>query len=172
MPFAGYWDKYGYSPPSSHPSDSQDWATDIYAGSGTPVKVYAFAPSSVSLSLKVEYKGVGCNSSSGTTVNVAIYWNGTKIGRSSFSHLYSVPSGIATGKTISNETQLGVTHQFANTICYRVSGSNGVHTHFGAYNVTGRSCYAPLKSKTKYSAARWIGIVGVNNATHQHQACS
>ena len=176
-PFTGYWDRFGYAPPATHPRSSADWATDIYQAQGTAVKLQAFAPSNVNLTFKVSYRGAGCSTTDGPTVRVAVYWNGTNIGWLAYSHLASVPSGVSTGASIGNGAILGYTRQWTKQSCYQVSNPNGVHTHLGAANVrnvagsTNYSCYAPLASGTQYPLGRWIGIIGANNATNVQRAC-
>ena len=52
MPFTGWFDKYGFSPPGSH-FTSGDWSTDLYAPPPTTVKAWIQIPSGGTTTLKV-----------------------------------------------------------------------------------------------------------------------
>lgn len=171
MPFDGRFDSFGLSPTTSHHT-SGDVSMDLYAPSGTGVKVYAYAPKGVTLKLKTSGAPTStCGRGENVTVNV--YWNGEKIGWFKYGHLKSIPSTVrASGATLSNGTTIGATSTWAKLAgCWEVSTAAGVHTHYTAYNEKNYACMAPY-SKKDVAVGRWIGIVGHGGATSAKRYCA
>jgi hypothetical protein len=171
MPFSGWFDRSGVSPPATHPpvSASVDWATDLYAEETTAVQA-RFGGSGIRLTLNA----VKDTCIAGKSVLVDVWAYETKVGRVTYGHLNSVPSSIATGaygKSISLGTTLGYLKKWPySATCYAVNTNEGVHTHFEAYNYVGYSCWT-VNSKTSYPVGTRIGFLGSNKAYKARQHC-
>jgi hypothetical protein len=170
MPFTGWFDRFGASPPASHPAgDTADWATDLYAAEGTAVQARFGGPG-----IKLKLNDVKATCTAGTSVLVDVWAYETRVGRVKYGHLTSVPSWITTGTNGVTNIPLGSTlgslKKWPYSSCYAVNTAEGVHTHFEAYNYVGYSCWT-VTSKTSYSAGTRIGFVGSNKAYKARQHC-
>lgn len=167
MPFSGKW-AYNtlVSPPytdvnSSHPSvhhhpGGGDWATDIYAPEGTPVKLNVPVVTGGALSFSWKSTSTSCGQSTG--VNIIV--NGATVGWLYYAHL----NNAVTSGAISNGMQLGTVHDWG--------GCNpGVHVHTEFKNTTNYSCYVDNGQPgvtLSYGAA--FAVLGSSN-TGAQQAC-
>ncbi|WP_343909913.1 hypothetical protein [Nocardioides aquiterrae] len=173
MPASGYYDRFGYSPFSSHPGD--DVATDIYQTDGTAAVLRAAAPTSANLTMKIGSRYGSCSGAAGTGLTVNVYRNGTYIGFYRVTHLNNV--SLTAGAAVYNGTVLGTFHKWdLHNSCYDVSTPEGVHVHVGLFNAEGLhqgwACYSPsLSSRTWYTEGRWIGSLGPNGISTGHQPC-
>jgi len=170
MPFTGWFDKYGFSPPGSH-FTSGDWSTDLYAPPPTTVKAWIQIPSGGTTTLKVLSVGTTCGTA-GKTVKLDVYVNGTKSGWMSYGHLDAVPGGIVPGASVAVGGTVGKTKLWSYQAgCWEVTNTGGVHTHFTAYNYHNYACYLD-KSEQYLSYNTSIGRIGGAYATHAKQECT
>ncbi len=175
MPFPG---KYGKESPSTHHS-SGDWSIDLYAIPGTAVRVKVVNSASVPLKMVVNNVRTTCGTA-GRSVRIDLYRNNVKLGWIDYGHLANVPTTVKAGATVAQNQQIGVTHKWASQAdnCWVVSSNSGVHTHFTAYdydahaNVADYACWANYTMGSSLAAGRWIGSVGLTNATRKKQACT
>lgn len=172
MPFTGYWDRFGTSPPNSHgnetPNSVKDWATDIYATSGATNYLRLQAPLGKTLTVRL-INGGSCTGvcSVGVNAQIEVLLNGVSLGWVKYGHLKDVPATVG-----SNGAVLGKLNLWPwNDTYWRVGDDSGVHTHLSMYNTTGYSCYWPLASKTKYLDGRLIGKLGGTGASAVNSAC-
>lgn len=175
MPFTGWWDRFGWAHPSGHHT-SGNWSTDLYQASGTPVRPRVYLPRNYALTLKVNSTPAVTCGSAGKNVVLDVYAGSTRLGYIKYGHLNSVPSGLVTGTTVSQGTQLGTLSNWPwRTGCWEVSSTSGIHTHFTSYNYSGYSCYWPVRSQsaseTQSPEGRLIAQLGSTTATGTQQAC-
>lgn len=172
MPFAGDWDRFGTTPPSSHGNDTasvKDWAVDIYQASGTKTYLRLYAPRGKTLTVRASSGNAGCTGvcSVGQNAKVDVLLNGTLLGWVNFGHLKSVPTTIG-----SATAQLGTLNLWPyDASFWQVSSASGVHTHFTMDNASGYSCYWPLAAKTTYPLGRMIGKLGATDAPGINSVC-
>jgi hypothetical protein len=174
MPFTGWFDRFGYSHPSSHGPDAApfDWHTDLYKAPDASVRAYATAStvpqSQITLKVVKRYELAGAGTSLELDVKVYETW----VGRIKYAHLKNVPNWTA-GTTLPNGQILGQLHLWPPGQYWQVNGPTGVHTHFGAGNVNyhGYSCYINRASGTELAAGAHIAWVGTTRATAAKQAC-
>jgi hypothetical protein len=166
MPFTGEWAyNTNVNPPytdvnSSHPSvhhtpGSGDWATDIYAGESTAVKlVVPYATGALSFSW------ASSSTSCGTSTRVNIAVGGVNVGWLYFAHLQNA---VTTG-TITNGMTLGTVHNW---------GCNpGAHVHVEFRNTTNYSCYvAHGNPGVTLTQSTNFGVLGSTNVGAR-QACA
>jgi hypothetical protein len=178
MPFTGWWDRFGYAPPSSHGDNSAgslpapyDWATDIYQGAGTAVKAIANASGVPQSSIRLTVYNRS-NTSCGTRLELDVSIYETHVGRVKYSHLTGVP-GWAKGTLIPSGTTIGNLNQWPYSSCWQVTTANGVHTHFAAGNVNnhGYACYHHRGSGSYLPEGTHVGWVGTTRAWTSKQAC-
>jgi hypothetical protein len=157
MPFTGYFDRFGYSPPASHPISDRyaDWATDVYAAAGTAVRPRIAAPL---LTTPYELKiGRLTSGSAGKGVVVNVMRGTTLAGTVSYRHLDKVPSSFFIGQKITTGTVLGYLRKWPYVAgVWEVNTPEGVHTHIEVGTVSGRACYYPY-SRTRRVDAQAIG---------------
>ncbi|HUC20754.1 MAG TPA: hypothetical protein VMR98_04650, partial [Candidatus Polarisedimenticolaceae bacterium] len=168
MPFTGKWAyNVPVSPPytdnnSSHPSvhhspGAGDWAIDLYAAEGTPVKLYASSSDGA-----VSY-GWKASSSCGTSSMLNVFVNGSQVGTVYYAHLANaVKSG-----PITNGMTLGTVHNWGS------SCNPGPHTHVEFKNTAGAySCYTDHGSPgVTVSEGAALGVLGSTNSGPR-QACA
>jgi len=175
MPFAGYWDRYGYSPPATHPVfhgwTGTQWSTDLYAGAGTTVKFYVSNSSTAKGKVKAVTSVPNCTWN-GSPVDAGKYvaidvlnGAGTRLGSVVYVHLDAV--AVTVGQTITSGTSLGSTKLWSQSTCWAVTGASGVHTHFEAGSaVAGQySCWTNYAAGTYLGAGSLIGKVGTTGRT-------
>jgi hypothetical protein len=177
MPFGGKWAwNANVNPPytdsnSSHPSVharyGADWATDVYAGAGTAVKLHATSPEGTvtftSAGTTDTCSSYGANiAGHGIKLNVLV--NGNQVGTVKYDHLDAISGGPYT-----NGMTLGVvTSESLNSSCYQVR-----HTHVEFTNSgSGHACYADYGNPgVTVSESAALGVLGSSNSGVQ-QACS
>jgi hypothetical protein len=170
MPFSGKW---AYNVPvagppwsdatSSHPavhkiSGGADWATDLYAGTGTAVKLQVSNVTGGTLSFSWKSTSTSC----GTSTGINIFIGGTLVGWVYFAHL----NGAVTSGAITNGMTLGTVGNF---------GCNpGPHVHVELKSTVDFACYANLGTPgaATISTGTVIGKTGVTSASGIQQACS
>jgi stress response protein SCP2 len=166
MPFSGKW-AYGanVNPPytdenSSHPAvhtpSYGDWATDLYAGQGTPVTLSVSAPGSVSFGWIARTNG-----SCGERRVVAVYVDGLQVGSIYYEHMASAAS---TASPPTNGMTVGYVHTWG-------SCNPGPHVHVELKNVSNYACWVDHGHPgTTVTANEPIGRLGSPN-TGPQQAC-
>jgi len=190
-PFSGYWDKWGYSNPASHPIGglSGNWATDYYQVSGTTGKWYASASDGGALSARVDSRTYACDAGTwdwaGLRYEIGLYRGGfsssTKHGAFIDTHVAPLVSGggywLSPGASLSNGMNIGSTYLYPNRgpACWDVDYDNSVHWHIVAGNslppTPHYACYYPWSAGSFLSQGN--GVLGaINaNATANGQAC-
>ncbi len=181
MPFSGQWaynqvvqpDSNGnYSDAtSSHPSVHHnyygDWATDVYAGAGTPVKLHVASPDG-EVSFSYNRSNDTCSSvgqniaGRGIVLNVLV--NGQPVGSVDYEHLDNISSGpYSNGMTIGN-----VTSEPLSSTCYQVR-----HAHMELRNAgSSYACWTDHGNPgTALNEGDSLGQLGSGN-TGPHQACT
>ena len=193
-PFSGYWDKFGYSSPSSHPPGAipGDWATDYYKEAGAQGKWYSVSSDGSGHIAKVGLRNNACGASSWTTAGlryrIDMYWSSapsTKFGHFAYVHVDpQVPgsqaeSWLSVGATLSQGTTIGWTFKYSYLAgCWEVSNDSGTHWHILGYNQTHYSCWRPWTSGIPggswgdwlTQATSALGAVN-SNATGTGQSC-
>lgn len=174
MPFAGYWNRYGFAPPATHPVyhswTGAQWSTDLYAAPGTAVKFYVSSSATVKGKVKAVTAVPNCTWN-GSAVDAGKYvaidvMAGTKrLGSVVYVHLDAV--GVTVGQEITSGTSVGSLKLWSQSTCYNVTGSSGVHTHFEAGSaITGQySCWQNYAAGTSLAAGAVIGKVGTTGRT-------
>ncbi len=181
-PFSGYWDRFGFSPPATHPAATwpdgvtADWATDFYKEPSTTGKWYRSSSSGSFVTTTVNQALNACNASSWT-------WAGLKyrfvVANDSgtlgwFADVHVDPNGyfLGVGAGLTNGMLIGYTKRWGySSGCYEVSSDSGVHWHIEAYNYSMYSCYAPNATGASLAAGSgMLGAVGAN-ATGPRQSC-
>jgi hypothetical protein len=176
MPFSGAWDRFGLAHPSSHHTPyGGDWATDLYATSGTPVYFHPF-DNYTGGTYVVSSVAAACRSGiiadGGHAVKVELKDRaGTSLGWVLYSHLDRVPAGVANGQPISSGALLGYTRRWNHSTCYQVSTEEGVHVHYEAYNHHNYACYWDYGSGQTVASNRSMGLVGAHGVTTAKTAC-
>jgi hypothetical protein len=172
MPFPGGFDRFGLAPATSHHT-SGHVSTDLYATAGTAVKAYAHGHRGVSVTLKTAGAPVSTCGSSGESVKLNVYWDGTYVGWFLFGHLTAIPSTIRKGGvTVPNGTVIGKTSTWPKRAgCWEVTTESGVHTHYTGFNSAEFACMAPY-AKVEIAEGRWIGLVGRTGADSTKQYCA
>jgi hypothetical protein len=136
MPFTGKWAyNADVKPPytdsnSSHPSVHQnyygDWATDIYAAEGVPVKLHVSSSDGVLSFYWISRTSGLC----GQRTVIGVKVNGVDVGSVYYEHLNSaVTSGV-----ITNGMTVGTVHSWG--VC-----NPGPHVHIELKNSSGYACY-------------------------------
>ncbi len=158
-PFSGYWDRFGYAPPSSHHIVyGGDWSVDMYRSPGSTVRVRAWP---VSQQGGVAYRiaevrracGSGVYSHGGNRVKVDFHYAGKHIGHAWYAHLANV--AVAPGQWVPHGALLGYTARFTYSSCYKVTSDAGVHVHFELFSNRHYACYI------RRSAGAWVDYWGV-----------
>lgn len=178
MPFEGRWAFNAIvNPPytdanSSHPAVHNaygfDWATDLYAGENTEVKVYGsseqgtvtFKRSSTSDTCPKPDKQVAGR---GVTFDVLV--EGSKVGQVKYDHLDLVDVG---DQPIASGTKIGeITTEPLDASCYQTR-----HAHIQFLNSTHYSCYVDhgRPGETILAPGTSLGIIGSTN-TSGKQVC-
>lgn len=164
MPFNGYWDRHGYSPPNSHHT-SGDWSTDLYGDAGQDVYAFAWSSRDRTVELRYEGKSGTCgHTNAGWTVRAGVYVDGQRRGGVSWGHLRNVPalSGNIHGKFLGDlHWWPSPQNQTNGGLCWQVDFANSVHTHFTADNAGGASCWWPHGAGTQLPARRLIAQIRV-----------
>jgi hypothetical protein len=160
MPFSGKWawpvpasppyDDVGDSHPAAHHTPGGgDWATDLYAPAGTPVRLrLANATGAVS------YSWASSSTSCGTSTRVNIAVDGVNVGWIYIAHL----AGAVTSGPISNGMTLGIV---ANLAC-NPGAPVGKHVHIEVRAPTRYACYANhgQPGATTFADGTGIGTLG------------
>ncbi|MEX0666608.1 MAG: hypothetical protein WD598_17780 [Acidimicrobiia bacterium] len=149
------------SHPSYHNAWGSDWATDLYAASGTKVYFRYTGPTGkVSLSLSPP-TNTSCGAGKRVRINIAI--DGRSLGYVQYEHLNTSGTNFADG--ITNGEYLGSIKWWGNLSCYAVKSSTGLqHVHFAATQTNRFSCWIDYGSVgTLVSHNSPIAILGANN---------
>lgn len=167
MPFAGKWAYNAtVSPPytdsnSSHPSvhhtpGSGDWATDLYAAEGTPVKLEVTAATG-----SLSYSWASSTTSCGQSTRLNVFVDGVNVGWLYFAHL----NNAVTGGSITNGMTLGYVKNWG--------GCNpGTHVHVEFRNASSYSCYYDNGNPgISLGDGAGLGVLGSTKSS-AHQACS
>lgn len=173
MPFTGYWDRFGYSPPSSHHTPfGGDWGTDIYANPGTTIRANVRSTNHT-VQLRVIHVRPGCRSGSvadgGYEVRATVLSDGQDIGWVSWMHVAN--PAVSAGQTLSPGATLGVTSRFRTSDCYQVTTDAGTHVHLEARDNTNYACYVDHGAGTLLSAGTMVGKIGGSYATSTGAQC-
>jgi len=166
MPFSGRFanEAFKETAPGKHPHywSGMQWATDIYAVPGTPVKAN-FSGNGISLKV-INVGGIpDCFSdsnktvkvSAGSYVTVSVSVNGQNIGSVHYQHLDVVD--LKAGAEISNGATLGITHMWTKSNCWQVNNDAGVHTHLEVGSKSGTACYMAHARGSKLGESDMIG---------------
>jgi len=149
MPFPGKWAyNVNVSPPwtdanSSHPSvhaapGGGDWATDLYAGEGTSVRLnVTYGTAAVSFSYVNTY--ASCGGTAGVNINVLV--GGQVVGQLNYTHL----ANAVTGGPIANNMTLGTVH-FGGSNC-----NPGTHVHMEFKNTSNYACGWAMATRARSS---------------------
>jgi hypothetical protein len=167
MPFAGKWAyNVNVDPPytdsnSSHPSVHHrfygDWATDLYAASGTPVILQVSAQGTLSFAW-LSFADGSC----GQRTVIAVYVDGTPVGSVYYEHL---SSAVKSGPAPTNGMVVGYVHDWG--------GCNpGPHIHIELKNTSNYSCWTDHGHPGTFLAqGEPLGVLGSSN-TGPQQACA
>lgn len=179
MPFTGKWAyNTNVNPPysdanSSHPSVHNsygfDWATDVYANSGTDVKATGSSPQGAVTFKRVSTSDTcasyGANiAGHGETLDVLV--NDEKVGQVAYDHLDLTDIGA---NAVASGTKIGtVTKESLNASCYQVR-----HVHVQFQNTEGNySCYVDQgNAGTSLNESDNLGVLGSANSGPK-QACT
>ncbi len=172
MPFSGGFDRAGLSPATSHPTQGHV-STDLYASSGTPVKAFAYGHRGVAVTLKTAGSPTSNCGNSGESVQLDVFWDGSKVGWFRFAHLKAIPASIRqAGTVVGNGTTIGTTSTWPwRESCWEVTTASGVHTHYTGLNTKEFACMAPY-SQLELTQGRWIGLVGLTGANSTKEYCA
>lgn len=182
MPFNGKWayntltgaacgdDASETSHPSCHNSYGFDWATDLYAGPNTDVRVYGSSPQGT-ITFKRSSTSDTCGAGvGGSGVTFDVFSGSNKVGQVKYDHLDLVDVGSG---AISSGTKIGnITSETARTSCFQVS-----HSHLQLKNTEGKyACYVNHSTSShtagiSLSQGDSLGFLGSSN-TGPKQACS
>lgn len=160
MPFPGVIAKEYETLPhyGKAPTLGGDFATDIYAAAGTPVRPRIYGPTK-DYALKVVSRGSNCG---GTWVSVGVYRGSTKIGEVDYAHLYRVPSTIAAGAAVKPATTIGYLQPYdrpQGCSYWRVSSPSGVHAHVEVATSSGTACWiGAVFQKRLAETRRWAEV--------------
>lgn len=171
MPFSGYWDRFGLSHPSEHPTRG-DWAVDLYAAPGTAVRARIRGRPGTVVELRVDSVYPTCAWAGGKTVTLGVYADGARIGWVAYAHLDAVPAWVRSGEEVLPGSRLGALRMWRyERGCWEVVSEDGVHVHLAAADYSGYACYRSLQSGGFYVAGTAIGQLGRTSATATRQAC-
>jgi len=166
MPFSGKWAyNVNVNPPysdldSSHPSVHAkyygDWATDLYAGEGTPVHLQVKAAGTVTFGW-LSYPNGTC----GQRTVIAVYVNGSQVGSVYYEHL---ANAVRSGAAPANGMVVGYVHDWG--------GCNpGPHVHVELKSVSNNACWTDNGHPgTTLGEGDALGVLGSTNSGFQ-QPC-
>jgi hypothetical protein len=167
MPFSGKWayntDRYAPydDSTSSHPSvhhtpGGGDWATDLYGGEGTAVKLKVGAATG-----NVTFSWASSSTSCGQSTRINVFVDGVSVGWLYFAHVNNaVTSGI-----ITNGMTIGTVHNWGDC-------NPGVHVHVEFHNTANYACYVAYDhAGVSVGEGANIGVLGSIN-TGGKQACT
>ena len=175
-PFNGYWDRWGWSPPSTHNAYGADWATDYYQAPNANGYWYPVSSGGDSVSTRVSNIYNNCGGASWTYAGISYNFEVTNgsgtLGYFQWAHVYPTGSGFSWWASVPFGTFIGYTYRWGKvTGCWDVDNDNGVHWHIAGYNNSGFSCYAPNSTGAALTAwSSLLGAVGAN-ATGYGQPC-
>ncbi|MGE3780230.1 MAG: hypothetical protein AB7F89_23780 [Pirellulaceae bacterium] len=177
-PFNGYWDRWGYSPPSSHNAYGAEWATDYYQSPNATGYWYPVSSGGDSVTSAALYPYNNCGATSWTTAgisyNIQLANGSGTLGYFQWGHVYPTGSGFYNGQNLAFGEFIGYTYQWGFVGgCWEVTTPGGVHWHIAGdnYGTSTHSCYAPNATGAFLNAySGLLGAVGAN-ATSAPQSC-
>ncbi|MGQ0431837.1 MAG: M23 family metallopeptidase [Microthrixaceae bacterium] len=147
------------------PSFGGDWATDLAATPGTPVR-FRWGQSTGVVSGRVAFVGAACPSGNvnegGYRVRIDVTVDGVVVGSINYAH---VSPFVAVNNVLGNGAQIGVIGGYAFSSCW-----TSPHVHIEPDQNAEFSCYSPLGGGIGEGTR--IGVLGGQVHTSPNQACT
>jgi hypothetical protein len=113
-PFNGYWDRWGWSPPSTHNAYGADWATDYYQVPNANGYWYPVSSGGDSVSTRVSNIYNNCGGASWTYAGISYNFEVTNgsgtLGYFQWAHVYPTGSGFSWWASVPYGTFIGYTY--------------------------------------------------------------
>lgn len=169
-PYAGYWDRFGFTRPQTHHTPwNGNWATDYYAAPGANGAFRIVNSNGGTAYGTVASRGSSCAGSTwaGFAYTFSIYDGSGYRGWYVTAHVADTAPGgwsylLQPGQAVYNGTHIGQTAFWGKSSCYEVDTFECVHWHIEMQQPTHYSCWFPWSAGSYLQITNGLGAVGSN----------